>query len=349
MLTPTGDFFYPSTSGSTAPQVITADVAIPLAREAQTQLTLPDYISGARVWFADGTLTFSAVETSKGLGLVEPTVANSNDPDADVNWGFIELTFSASDGLFANLSFVDFVGIPLGLQLSQTSGKAQSAPGLPPDAVQQLCDKLKSQESLDSQPWSQLCQSDADGNLLRVLSPTSLINQNANSSVFANYWTQYVDEVWSKYTTEILTIDSQSAAGDIACTSDGSTITCAGDSESYSKPGAADIFGCSSGPFTIQMSDNEVHSAVVPRLCAAIQRSTLDTRGGNVQPNLPPSDYYRGRVMNWYSKFVHEVEIDGKGYAFPYDDVAPNIQDDVAGIVAATDPELLTIIVGGSS
>lgn len=50
---------------------------------------------------------------------------------------------------------------------------------------------------------------------------------------------------------------------------------------------------------------------------------------------------------NEYSAMVHEVEIDGKGYAFPYDDVTPSEGDDVAGFVAAADPSSMTVILGG--
>jgi hypothetical protein len=35
------------------------------------------------------------------------------------------------------------------------------------------------------------------------------------------------------------------------------------------------------GPFELEASDNAVHQAVVPRLCAAINRSTLLLGGGN--------------------------------------------------------------------
>ena len=50
---------------------------------------------------------------------------------------------------------------------------------------------------------------------------------------------------------------------------------------------------------------------------------------------------------NWYSKFVHAEESDGKGYAFPYDDVNPSVGIDQAGVVADASPTLLTITVGG--
>ena len=57
--------------------------------------------------------------------------------------------------------------------------------------------------------------------------------------------------------------------------------------------------------------------AVVPRLCAAFTRSTIMMEGGDIQPSLDASNYYQNSPTNWYSKLVHEYEIDGKGYAFP--------------------------------
>lgn len=44
---------------------------------------------------------------------------------------------------------------------------------------------------------------------------------------------------------------------------------------------------------------------------------------------------------------MHQVEVDGQGYAFSYDDVAPRIGESVDGVVAAPDPTLLTVFVGG--
>lgn len=344
MLTTSGDYYHPNAAGSTTPQSITADIAIPLG--PSTQLILPDYISSARVWFSVGTLSFSVVSTANGPGLVEPSAVNPSDPDATVDWGFIELTFTASYGLYANLSFVDFVGLPLGMQLQQLSGNLQAARGLPHDAVSRLCKKLTHQQSVDGQPWDSLCVSRGN-TVLRVVSPATYLTQEQDA--FADYWDHYLDAVWSKYTRETLIINTQSSSGNVSCTSDGSTLNCDGDNRAYSKPSALDIFGCNSGPFTVLESDNDVHQAVVPRLCAAIHRATLKSPGGELQPSLPPRDYYRTHPNNWYSAFVHEIELDGRGYAFAYDDVSPSAGLDVSGSVSAPDPETLTIYVGGSS
>ena len=113
------------------------------------------------------------------------------------------------------------------------------------------------------------------------------------------------------------------------------------------KPTAYDIFGCSTGPFEIQAIDNDVHRAVVPRLCAAFNRSTFLTNGGNVQPSLPSSSYYGTSPTNHFSRIVHQYEVDGKGYAFSYDDVNPSGEDQ-SGIVSISDPLVLAIRVGGA-
>lgn len=325
-----------------------ADVAIPLNGPGQTTtITLPDYISSARVWFADGHLDFYVVDTQYGPGLVEPSSMNPNDPSADVNWGFVELTFKGGYGLFANLSFVDFVGLPLGIALDTASSGSQQALGVPSDAVSKVCDLLKGQKDQDGQPWDELCVNDNNGKLLRVVSPPTIISQDANA--FSGYFDDYVNQVYQQYTSEQLMINTQGDAGQVACTSDGNTITCAGDSTSYTKPSSEDIFGCNSGTFAISQSDNDVHLAVVPRICAAINRATLHLSGGNVQPSLPPSSYYTAHPNNWYSAFVHQTQLDGKGYAFSYDDVAPSQAESVDGSVYASDPTVLTVLIGGSS
>jgi hypothetical protein len=123
-------------------------------------------------------------------------------------------------------------------------------------------------------------------------------------------------------------------------------LTCAQDNRSYSKPSARDIWGCNSGPFAIQSGDNAVHVAVVPRLCAAFVRSTLLLSGGNIQPSLGQSYYYTVDPTNYYSKAVHAREVDGKGYAFPYDDVNPDGNENASGTVSHATPDTLTVYVG---
>lgn len=218
-------------------------------------------------------------------------------------------------------------------------------PGVPKDAVQQVCSKLQRQTGNAAHEWAKLCILDANGNPLRVISPAVLLSQQPDA--FPTHFRRYVNHVWKTYATKTLIIDTQSISGSVACRVNGDEMQCDGDNRGYSKPSAMDIFGCDSGPFNILESDNAIHRAVVPRLCAALNRGTFLLDGGDIQPYLPPSSYYTRRPNNVYSAVIHEVEINGRGYAFSYDDVTPSPQDGVAGIVAAADPSLLTIYVGG--
>ncbi|QIW99422.1 hypothetical protein AMS68_004940 [Peltaster fructicola] len=347
MLKADGTFYYP-TATSGPPQQVMQNCAIPLGAKGSTlQITVPGYISSARIWFAEGQLKFYTVQGANGPSLVEPSAVNPNDPSASVNWGFVELTYNSSGGLYANISYVDFLGLILGMQLQCGDGSTQGARGLSQNSVQAVCSALSAQAGQDGAPWGDLCQADSSGNMLRVLAPTDFIS--SSSSAFSSYWSSYIDQVWSKYTSEPLYIDTQSSPGKVACQVQGSQLQCAGDNRSYSKPTALDIFGCNSGPFGIQAGDNLVHVSVVPRLCAAFHRTTLLLPGGNVQPSLDSSHYYTTTPTNYFSKLIHQYELDGKGYAFAYDDVNPDGDVNQSGTVVDANPQLLTIYVGGNT
>jgi hypothetical protein len=346
ILQPDGTFFYPDAAGvQNPPTAITQDVAIPLGpKGSTTQVTIPALLSAARVWFAAGELSFYVQATAAGgNAIVEPSATNPADPSANVNWGFVELTWNSS-GLFANISYVDFVGLPLGMTLTTGDNSTQSADGLVGTAVAKICSDLIAQAAADGLPWDRLCEVGTDGTPLRVLSPTDYISTTPDA--FSDYWTTYVDDVWTQYTANPLTIDTQADAGKVACQVNGDVLECAGDNRSYAKPGALDIFGCNGGPFLIQEGDNDLHKAIVPRLCAAFNRATLLLDGGDVQPSLPSTSYYTVSPSNHFSRIVHQWEVSGTGYAFSYDDVNPSGENQ-SGSVSSGDPTLLSVRIGG--
>lgn len=349
MLKPDGTFYYPSSRpGQAIPQLINANIAIPLGNKGSTtRITVPGYISSARIWFAEGDLRFYTVWSvgTNGPSLVEPSAINPADPSSSVNWGFVELTSNEAGGLYANISYVDFVGLVLGMSMQAGDGGIQSAKGLHPNAVSAICKSLVAQTAKDGMPWSDLCQATKAGKPLRVIAPIDYISLHPNA--FQSYFTKYVDQVWSHYSTNTLTVNTQSSAGKVACKVSNNALTCAGDNRAYAKPSAADIFGCNSGPFAIAGSDNAVHRAVVPRLCAALNRGTFMINGGNLQPGVHADKYYQAGPVNWYSAFVHKEEVDGRGYAFSYDDVNPDGGVDQSGVVASRSVKLLTVVVGG--
>ncbi|KAJ2894862.1 putative glucan endo- -beta-glucosidase protein [Zalerion maritima] len=342
-----GEWYYPDAGGSEVPVEITADLAIALNGEGETTtITLPDYLSSGRVWVAQGTLQFYTVMDANGISqLVEPSAVNPSDPSADVNWGFIELTNNDS-GIYANISYVDFVGLPLGMSLTLSSGETQTVVGLAKGAVDDICAEMVAQAAEDGQPWDEMCMKGSSGNALRILAPNMYLSLNGDA--MSGYYDEYVASVWSRYSSEDLVVDTQGAAGEVSCRASGDELACDGDNRSYSKPSVGDIWGCNSGPFAIEAGDNDVHRAVVPRLCAAFTRSTLLLDGGNVTPGLSSDSYYTVSPTSHYSRIVHEYEPDSRGYAFSYDDVNPSGQN-AAGVVSGGSPTLLTVSIGGSS
>ena len=343
-----GTLIYPSSGGSEVPVPVTEPIAIPMPPQGQTlDITLPIAMSSGRVYFAEGELQFFMVFIGTGDGLVQPSINNIQDPSAGLNWGFVELTLTTEGVIWANISYVDFVGLIMSMTLRNLDGSTQEVIGLPGNAVKTVCEQLLAQGDADTRPWGAMCIAKADGTPLRVLSPEDY--ETVEQGGFDDYWTAYVDEVWAKYSTQPLTINTQNdAIGDVKCQVNGELLECEGDNRGYPKPNAADIWGCNSGPFGILEGDNEVHYAVVPRLCAAIVRTTMMIEGGDFQPGPAAEQYYKMDPTSHYSRIIHANEVDGKGYAFPYDDVNPDGAEDAAGLVSSGNPETLIFYIGGA-
>ncbi|KAK7984702.1 hypothetical protein PG988_002324 [Apiospora saccharicola] len=339
-----GSYYYPNPSGSKAPLKVSAPIAMKLGSKGTTkQVTLPDFLTSGRIYFAMGTINFFTVLNDAGeIGLVQPAAENPRDPSAGVEWGFVEFTYNES-GVWANLSFVDFVGPSFAMALTLDGGKTQSVRGLQPGALDKICDEMVAQAQQDGQPWDKMCVKSSAGKTLRVISP--LKYRSLNPSALKNYYNDYINKVWQKYSGQDLTIETQGAAGKVKCRVNGNTLNCAGDNRGYQKPAIDDILGCDSGPFTVQPGDNSVHGAVVPRLCAAFYRSTLLVDGGNVQPGVKSDMYYTEDPTIHYGRIVHKYELDNLGYTFAYDDVNPD-GENAAGVLAGGNPKLFSITAG---
>jgi hypothetical protein len=329
--------YYPSSPSSTN-QPVPVNCAIPLNASggAAKPITIP-HLAGARIWFSIGSpLTF---QLNPGPALVEPSVTNSSDPNIDLQWDFAELTYNSAQ-LFANISMVDFVCMPVGLSLTDSSGNVYTAAGLPDGGLDTVCSGLSAQASADGQGWDQLIVTNGGQNL-RALSPTNGIVMN--SSLFSGYYDSYVSQVWNMYSSATLSVDTQASYGTITGQVSGGELTFSGVG-SFGPPAAADIFGCNSGPFNPAGMSAEM-LAILPRLAAAFNRSTLLIDSS--QPDGEnPSDYYSNAITNHYARIVHATAQDHRGYAFPYDDVAPTGGADQSGAVSSGSPSLLTVTLG---
>lgn len=170
-----------------------------------------------------------------------------------------------------------------------------------------------------------------------------------NSSLFQNYWTDYINQCWSKYVSTPLTIDTQAQWGTVTgiTSNDRSSITF-GSVGSIRKPTATDIFGADSGAFAPQATNTAELLNIGARIDAAINRSTLLSNAN--QPDAENSgNFYTNAVTNHYARIVHQANVDGRGYCFPYDDVSAATGGDQSGFVSDGAPVNLLVTVGGGN
>ncbi|CAM1502821.1 Fc.00g075970.m01.CDS01 [Cosmosporella sp. VM-42] len=336
MLSADGQTPYHPQSPSKILQPLGADTAIGIGGPGATRTVRIPYIFGARIWFCQGRpLTFLL---NPGPAVVEPSATNPSDLNYNLDWGFCELTYNR-DQLYVNISYVDFISLPISLRLENQAGKVTKVPGLPRGALGTVCDKLKAQGG----SWGRLVIKHKSGRNLRALSP------NAGSvlypDLFKDYYKPHVDAVWDKYKTADLTINTQKF-GDVKGRTDASgKITFPGIG-SFAKPSARDIWSCNSGPFDHFPGVSEKMLNIGARISAALNRSTLLMNSRQPEGEKVKT-YYKEKITNHYSRICHEVTIEGRGYAFPYDDVGASDGPDQSGFLNDGAPKVLTVVVGG--
>ncbi|KAI0393978.1 glucanase B [Xylariaceae sp. FL0594] len=363
---PDGKTMYYPTSPPQPQSPLAIDPSIPLGPPGTTTTVTIPQLAGGRIWFSVGAkLTFLLNPGNPGPGIVEPAVTNKSDLNYNIKHeAWIMPSYDNQQQLFVNISYVDFVSLPIALDLLNTAGKVQSVKGLPVNGLDQICAQLTQQGAVENPGWAKLVVKGPDGKNLRALSPNS--GHVVDNTLFQGYYQPYVDQAWAKYTSTDLHIDTQAQWGVVTgrvdsktnlltfnttSSSAAGTVASAG---SFAKPSAGDIFSCSTGPFgNYPLATRDVQGAIGARLAAALNRSTLLANPNQPTPSSSGSSgktyYYQLSPTNHYARIVHGVNLDGRGYAFPYDDVAASGDNgpDQAGTVFDGSPRLLTVTVGG--
>ncbi|KAJ4303173.1 hypothetical protein N0V90_002066 [Kalmusia sp. IMI 367209] len=313
------------------------DCAIKLgSSNSATPITIPHLKSG-RIYFVVGKLIFSLNHDEGGPALVTPSPFELGTKNHNVKWSFAEFTWNA-DNLYANISFQDYVGLPIALTLKTTSGNTQHVAGLPANGVSTVCKRLEHVDH-DHADWAKLVMKSSQGEYLRAITPFN--GMQLQPGLFDGYYEKYVDKVWEKYKDTPLLVNT-AAPGKLKGHVVNEVLKVGG--ETFTKPSTADIFGNNSGPFANEGSQER--KDIIPLLCAAFNRSTLLEDHETPDPN-GRQDYYKATTTNYYAKIIHDVLPDGRGYAFAYDDVKPAGAKDQSGRVQSSSPKLLIMTVGG--
>ncbi|RSL80675.1 hypothetical protein CEP52_017338 [Fusarium oligoseptatum] len=325
-----GQTLHQPASPSEILQPVGADHAIPIGGPGSRRKVRIPRMFGARIWFCKGKPL--AFLLNPGPAIVEPSVTNPTDPNFDADWGFCEFTFNDSQ-LYVNVSYVDFVSLPIGLRLENEAGKVTQVPGMPKKGLDDVCARLQRQAARDSAGWEKLIVKSKAGRNLRALSPNA--GSNLHPGLLEGYFAP--EYVWGD-------VKGRVRGGKLVFSNVGpDNLTF-----SFSKPSTRDILSCSTGPFAAGPGVSAVQLNVGARLAAALNRATL-ARNSRQPEGEQVEAYYAGEAAraNHYSRICHDVTIQGRGYAFPYDDVGASGGVDQSGFLNDGRPKVLTISVGG--
>ncbi|GIF10199.1 beta-1,3-glucanase family protein [Actinoplanes teichomyceticus] len=301
--------FTPWTGGGAVP-VPAPDVSIDgPATGASTTIRVPRNLSG-RLYFSFGRKLDFRVTND---GLVQPAPWASGDPNHDILFDWSEFTVNSS-GLWLNSSQVDMFAVPHVVSVTGGNGVTSETGEVKPGGRQKVIDAIKANPD-----FAKSVVTGADGTVLRVLAPGKAADAGLMSPTYLD---SYIASAWSAYAGKSLTVTpftdqpnvkyTGRTSGDVMSFTDASGKTVA----SFTKPSTANVWGCDGA---LGAPNDQVVGPIARTLCAALQRTTLGRL--DVQPSGTAADFYQGNPANLYARVIHANMVDGKAYAFAFDDV----------------------------
>ncbi|MCW2503596.1 MAG: sugar hydrolase [Actinomycetia bacterium] len=299
--------------GGSLPPSPAPDVAITGPANGQSMTFRIPKLSG-RVYFSYGAkLKFFLVPTPNGTGLVQPDPVNPSDPNVNTLFDWSEYTYNDA-GIWLNSSQVDMLSIPHAVGVKKSDGTTISTGRMVAGGRNSFFGALAGQPG----GWANLAVM-RSGWPLRALSPLKGIQAG---KLPANIIDSYISQAWSTYASKTLTVQP---FGDQPNTkyfgrTSGNTMNFTNSSgavvTSFNKPTSADVFGCAGN---LDAPNDLVRGPISRTLCAALNRGTLAAVA--TQPDNNAADFYKVTACNQYARKIHARMVDGKAYAFAFDDV----------------------------
>jgi hypothetical protein len=283
-----------------------ASIAGPANGQSRT-IQMPKF--SGRIYFSYGQKIVFKLTTG---GLVQPAVQNPSDPNRNIVFNWSEYTLN-DGGLYINSTQVDLFSAPYAVSVRTGSGSTLTTGHLKPGGYNGVYNGLR------SAGWGNLIQTAPDGSVLRALAPLYGVETGA---LPANAMDDYINRVWSKYSSQTLTV---TPFGDQPNTKyfgrvSGNTMNFTNSSgavvTSFQKPDSASVFGCFK---LLDAPNDQVRGPISRTLCAGYNRSTLLSNPNQPDPNN--ASFYQDAVTNKYAKTIHSQMADGRAYAFAFDDV----------------------------
>ncbi|MCE0535441.1 glycoside hydrolase family 64 protein [Kineosporia rhizophila] len=246
-------------------------------------------------------------------GFVQPAPWTSADPNRNILFDWSEFTYNDA-GLWLNSTQVDMLSVPHAVTVTGANGVTTRTGDLVAGGRNKVFNALRAQPG-----WANTVYTRPDGTVLRALAPGKASETGLLSS---SYLDAYITSAWNAYTSKTLTVvpfAGQPGVRYFGRTSGNVmrfTNTAGQTVASFNKPSSASVWNCDRDLFA--PNDNVV-GPIARTLCAALNRGTLGTV--DTQPSTDASQFYRNSAPNHYARIMHQNMVDGRAYAFAFDDV----------------------------
>ena len=273
-----------------------------------TTINFPRGFSG-RVYFSLGEkLKFFLTPD----GLVQPAPWAAGDANQNILFDWSEFTYNNA-GIWLNSSQVDMFAVPHAVSVTGSGGTHRTGE-LVSNGRTAVINGITAQSG-----WGNTAYTRSDGTVLRVLAPGKAAGAGLLSTTYLD---SYITSAWNAYASKTLTVvpfaDQPNTkyfgrtSGNVMNFTNSSGATVA----SFNKPSSASVWGCDGD---LPAPNDLVVGPISRTLCAALNRGTLGTI--DTQPSTNAADFYKNSPTNQYAKIIHANMVDGKAYAFAFDDV----------------------------
>ena len=288
-------------------------------------------ISGCRIFFAFESQLYLYFFGYSGApsGYSAPNLENPTDPNQGIKFEIAELTYN-NLGLWINTTRVDSYQYPMGIEVWG-------------NGFFKKVGELKTHQQILSE-WQNTAPSEFQGLLDQN---TTTIHFPTKSSTFPQSLIQgYIDQIWSKYSSQQLVFNSGDAGEWRGSVSGNNFVfTRDGDGQVATIPGkpTTEMAMEASG---VMAQGAQWDLVVQAQIAAAINRHAIDLNVGSgvLQDFSIASNYYQTWPYNWYAKFWHRSDISNESqtYAFSFDDVFNQ-----SATIHTPSPTNINITIGG--
>ena len=275
---------------------------------SHSSITLIPPIIAGRCWLSIGQPLIVPIWDT---GFTGPAFNAASDPNYNIIFDKFEFTYESNNTIYCNTTSVDFFGMPIKATL--TGNKHQSVGMSAPRS--QIFKAFQ-----ETPPFDSLIRT-ADNIQLRILAPQK------DSAFDPTYFDPYIAQSWKQYQSQSLTLQplpyngaTYISTGSVDANNVFNFVTMPGNTQhTIQKPTSTEIFGCD-GVFNPTGSGLEriIDGDIKNQVSSALNRTILLNSDSSTW--CDPSQYYLNPITNYYAKILHELSINGKSYAFPYDD-----------------------------